>query len=187
MADTGLTLAAFLARPPTDPPEEYVAGAVRTKPALSEPERWLRSDLATLLFGWARASHQGAAALAPRCVLGADVYVPDAAYLLPARLGALDPRGGALTVPPDLVIEICPATVDPAWFVARVTRYEAHGVGVVWLVDTGEETLTVHSKGAAPLTLARGAVLEGGDLLPGFYVHLDDLFDTLLEEGREST
>src|SRR6476469_3811569 len=103
MTDTGLTLEGFLARPHIEPPEEYLGGAVIVKPALSEPERWLRSDLATLLFGWARASHQGATALALRCVLDSNVYVPDVVYVVPERLSALVPPAGALTAPPDLV------------------------------------------------------------------------------------
>ena len=57
MGDSRPAVEAFLARPETDPPEEYVDGVVIRKPALAERERWLRSDLATLLFGWARASH----------------------------------------------------------------------------------------------------------------------------------
>ena len=187
MADTGLTLEAFLARPQTDPPEEYLGGAVLAKPALSEPERWLRSDLATVLFGWARASHQGAAAIAMRCMLGTDVYVPDVVYLLPERLTALDGARGALTAPPDLVVEVCPAAVDPAWFAERAARFCAHGVRTVWLVDTAVETVTVYADEPPAVMLGRGEVLAGGELLPGFYVQLDDLFDTLLEEAREST
>ncbi|HLH23919.1 MAG TPA: Uma2 family endonuclease [Chloroflexota bacterium] len=187
MAQTGVSLAEFLARPETDPPEEYVDGAVVRKPPLAERERWLRSDLATLLFGWARASHQGAAALAVRCVLGGDVYVPDVEYIAPGRLPASETAGGALSQPPDLAVEICPATVDPAWVAAKVARYLACGVRCAWLVDPAEETVAVYGPGAAPVTLGRGEVLEGGALLPGFYVHLDDLFDTLQEEPRESS
>src|SRR4051812_7554612 len=186
MEATDPELAAFLARPTTDPPEEFVGGIVVPKPALAEPERWLRSDLATLLFGWARASHQGAAALAIRSVVGSDVYVPDAVYLAPGRLSAR-PAAAALDQPPDLAVEICPATVDPAWVADRLARYLAHGVRLTWLVDVAEETVTVRAAEEEPVVLARGAVLEGGDLLPGFYVHLDDLFDTLLEEASESS
>lgn len=182
-----MTREEFLARPPSDPPEELVDGAVVVRAPLAEPERWLRSDLATLLFGWARASHQGAVAMGARCLLGPDVYVPDVSYLAPGRQTAA--RGaseGALAEPPDLIVEVCPATVDPAGVRERVARYLACGVREAWLVDTGEESVTVFAAARAPITLGRGAVLESGDLLPGFYVHLDDLFDTLLEEARES-
>src|SRR4051794_3996822 len=105
MAEARLTLAEFLARPATDPPEELVGGVVARKPALAEREQWLRSDLATLLFGWARASRQGAAALAIRCALGPDVCVPDVAYVGPGRLASFGPSGGLLTEPPDLAVE----------------------------------------------------------------------------------
>jgi Uma2 family endonuclease len=186
MAGSGITLATFLARPATDPPEEFVAGVVVPKPPLAEQERWLRSDLATLLFGWARASHQGAAALAVRCIFGSDVYVPDVVYVAPGRLPSRALPGGALGEPPDLAVEICPATVDPAWVAGKMARYLTHGVRLTWLVDAAEETVTARAAQQEPVTLERGTVLEGGDLLPGFYVHLDDLFDTLREEARES-
>lgn len=186
MAETRLTLAAFLARPETDPPEEYVDGMVVQKPPLAERERWLRSDLATLLFGWARASHQGAAAQGVRCVLGEDVYVPDVVYVAPERLRGRQPVQGALDEPPDLAVEVCPAAVDPAWVAAKVARYLTGGVRLAWLVDPAEETVTVSTPRREPVALGRGMVLEGGDVLPGFYVHLDDLFDTLLEEERGS-
>jgi Uma2 family endonuclease len=186
MAEARLTLAEFLARPATDPAEEFVGGIVVPKPALAEREQWLRSDLATLLFGWARASREGAAALSVRCALGPDVYVPDVAYVAPGRLANLSPSAGMLTVPPDLAIEICPASIDPAWFARRLDRYLAHGVRLGWLVDAAEQTVTVSEPAQQPVTLGRGSVLEGSDVLPGFYVHLDDLFDTLAEEAYES-
>ncbi|HZR98819.1 MAG TPA: Uma2 family endonuclease [Chloroflexota bacterium] len=187
MTETRLSLAAFLARPESDPPEEYVNGVVVRKPPLAEPERWLRSDLATLLFGWARASHQGAAAQAVRCVLGGDVYVPDVVYVTPERLRVREPTSGALVEPPDLAVEICPAAVDPAWVEQKIARYVARGVRLAWLVDPAEESVRVSGADRAPVTLGRGVVLEGGEVLPGFYVHLDDLFDTLLEEARQSS
>jgi Uma2 family endonuclease len=139
-----------------------------------------------LLFGWARASHQGAVAVGARCILGSDVCVPDVSYLAPGRQDVARGGGSALVEPPDLVVEVCPATVDPAWVRERLARYLARGVRQAWLVDTGDETVTVFGAEREPVTLGRGAVLEGGDLLPGFYVHLDDLFDTLLEEAHES-
>lgn len=187
MAEARLTLADFLARSETDPAEEYVDGVLVQKPALAERERWLRSDLATILFGWARATRRGAAALAVRCVVGSDVYVPDVVYVAPGRLASQGADGGALTEPPDLAVEICPATIDPTWAAQRLARYLAHGVRLAWLVDPAEETVTVSEAQHQPVTVGRGAVLEAGAVLPGFYVYLDDLFDTLLEGARESS
>ncbi len=182
-----LSLNEFLARPETDPPEEYQDGLIVPRPRLAPRERWLRSDLATLLYGWARASHQGAVAAGVRCVLGGAVYVPDIVYFAPRASGSPPaPAGGALREPPDLAVEVCPSAVDPHWFHVRLEGFLACGVQTGWLIDPAEESVTVFGPGAARVRLARGAILEGGDLLPGFYVHLDDLFATLEEDEQES-
>jgi Uma2 family endonuclease len=182
-----LSLAEFLARPETDPPEEYHEGLIVPRPPLAPRERWLRSDLATLLYGWARASRQGAVAAGVRCLLGGAVYVPDIVYFAPRPSGSPPaPAGGALREPPDLAVEVCPSAVDPQWFHARLEDFLARGVQAGWLIDPAEETVTVFGPGAARVRLARGAILESRALLPGFYVHLDDLFATLEEDEQES-
>jgi Uma2 family endonuclease len=182
-----LTLQAFLARPEGDPPEEYRAGEIVPKPALAPQERWLGADLGTLLFGWARASGQGAVAAATRCVIGGAVYVPDVAYFTPDHrpIGATGPTP-AIVRAPDLVADVCPGSVDPAWYAERAAELLDRGVRQVWVLDAAAETVTVFALGAEPTTLARDDLLEAPDLLPGFYVHLDDLFETLAEEERES-
>ena len=113
--------------------------------------------------------------------------MPDVVYVVPERLSGPERAKGALGEPPDLAVEICPAAVDPARVAEKVGRYLAHGVRLAWLVDTAEETVTVSEAEHESVTLGRGMVLEGGEVLPGFYVHLDDLFDTLLEEAHESS
>jgi Uma2 family endonuclease len=61
---------------------------------------------------------------------------------------------------------------------AKLGEYAAVGVALVWVVDDTEETVTVsdHAAGTAR-TLRRGDTLDGGAVLPGFAVALDDLFD----------
>ena len=186
MAETSPTLAEFLAWPETDPPCEYIDGVVVQKPALFGREQWVRADLATLLYGWARASRQGAVSAGVRCALGGNSYVPDVVYFSPTRLPASE-SGAVPRVAPDFAIEVCPSEVDPAWVAAKVAHYVAHGVRLAWLVDLGEETVTVYEPEKPPATLQRGGMLDGGDVLPGFYLYLDDLFDTLLEEEQESS
>jgi Uma2 family endonuclease len=186
--DGSLTLDEFLARPLGDPPEEYRDGTAVPKPALAAPERWLRSDLATLLFGWARASQQGAVAATTPCAFAGAVYVPDVVYFVPGRLDALaTAAGSAIRLPPDLAVDVCPSAVDPAWFAARANELLAGGVRQAWVVDAGAETVTVFAAGAEPRVLGRDAVLEAPALLPSFYVHLDDLFEVLAEEAAEAS
>jgi Uma2 family endonuclease len=173
-----MTLAEFLARPETEPPLEYIEGAVVEKPPLRGHALWLRADLATLLYGWARASRQGAVASGVRCTLGERSYVLDIAYFSPARLVAGQPQGA-----PDLAIEICPEDVDPAWVEAKLLHCVAHGVRLAWLIDPLDTTVTVYRPGCAPVRQGRGDRLEADDILPGFYLYVDDLF-AVLEEDR---
>ena len=176
------TLAEFLTWPETDPPSEYLDGVVIQRPALLGRERWLRSDLATLLFGWARVSHQGAVATEVRCTFGGRSYVPDVVYFAPERLPRGQPKAAGIELAPDFAAEICPSAVDPAWVAEKLAHYVAHGVRLAWLVDPAEETVTVYRPASPPTPLRRGAVLEGGDVLPRFHLVVDDLFDILEEE-----
>ena len=186
MAEARPTLAEFLTWPETDPPCEYLDGAVVQKPPLQARERWLRSDLATLLYGWARASRQGAVASEMRCTFGGRSYVPDVVYFSPERLAAGQPAADQLgRGAPDFAIEVCPDAVDPAWVGEKLAHYVANGVRLAWLVDPTQETVTVYRPASAPTPLGRGALLEDEDVLPRFYLHVDDLFDVLLEEEEQ--
>jgi Uma2 family endonuclease len=179
------SLGGFLARPATDPPEEYRGGTVVPKPPLAASETWLRSDMATLLFGWARAGQQGAVAASTRFVLGESVFVPDVAYFAPGRRPETS-TAGVIAIAPDLAVDVCPGATDPAWFVDRAGEYLARGVRQAWVLDAGTESVVVLAAGVPPRTVDKGSVLEAPDLLPGFYVHLDDLFEALSEDNAES-
>jgi Uma2 family endonuclease len=182
-----LTLEEFLALPERDPPLEYIDGRVVEKPPLVGRENWLRADLAGLLYGWARASRQGAAASGVRCTLGGNSYVPDVVYFAPEHVPATGAEAGPPNFAPDFAVEVCPSAVDPGWVAAKTADYVAHGVRVAWLVDPIEETVTVYRPESAPVMLGRGALLEAEDVLPRFYLHVDDLFDVLAEEEEEHT
>jgi len=50
------------------------------------------------------------------------------------------------------------------------------GVRLVWVVDPGSRTATVHREGGQGLLLTGDAELDGEDVLPGFRLPLPDLF-----------
>jgi Uma2 family endonuclease len=177
------SLAEFLTWPESDPPSEYLDGRVVEKPPPVGPELWLRADLAALLYGWARASHLGAVASLVRCTFGGASLVPDLVYFSPERLPAGPAEGIGITVAPDLAVEICPSTVDPAWVGQKLAHGVAHGVRLAWLVDPAERSATVYRPGAPPITLRSGGMLDGGEVLPRFFLFLDDLFEVLDEEA----
>ena len=45
------------------------------------------------------------------------------------------------------------------------------------MIDPATRTVQVHDGRGEPLSLAPGAVLTGGDVLPGFELSVEDIFE----------
>ena len=58
----------------------------------------------------------------------------------------------------------------------KVRIYLAAGVRLVWIVDPVAEVVTVYEPDGAARLLRPGEALDGGEVLPGFSLALDDLF-----------
>jgi Uma2 family endonuclease len=60
--------------------------------------------------------------------------------------------------------------------------YLLHGVRLVWVVDPIAQTITVYAPGAGDeRVLQSGDTLDGGDVLPGFSVQVDEVMAQLRE------
>ena len=59
----------------------------------------------------------------------------------------------------------------------KLGEYFAAGVLQVWVIDPASRTVQVHHGRGEPESLAPGAVLTGGDALPGFRLPVDDIFE----------
>jgi Uma2 family endonuclease len=110
-----------------------------------------------------------------RCVFGPAgglrTYVPDVVYV--ARLHL--PRERHLHRAPDLAIEIL--SPDQHWpqFVDKIQFYLLHGVKLVWVIDPASRTIAVQAPGQEGRILGAGDVLDGGDVLPGFRIPVDNI------------
>jgi Uma2 family endonuclease len=104
------------------------------------------------------------------------VRAPDLAFIRQERLPAVDPRGfwrGA----PDLAVEVLSPDDRAPEVEEKVDEYLQHGVTVVLVVDPHNESVSVHRRLAPPLALQGAhAVLEIGDVLPGFSATLASIF-----------
>lgn len=80
---------------------------------------------------------------------------------------------------PRLVVEVISASNRPAEIRRKVAIYLAAGVQLVWFVDKRQRSVTVRRADGTNATLRQeaGEELEGEDVLPGFRLLLDDLFD----------
>ena len=59
----------------------------------------------------------------------------------------------------------------------KLDEYFAAGVRLVWVIDPATRTVQVHHGRGEPLSLASGAVVTGEDVLPGFALPVDDIFE----------
>jgi Uma2 family endonuclease len=101
---------------------------------------------------------------------------PDVAFVRAARLPKKDEQERFLDLFPDLAIEIYSPRDYPKFLQEKVSAYLAAGAALVWVLYPRTRSVVVHKPGEQPETLGPDAVLDGGDVLPGFSVRVGDLF-----------
>ena len=105
------------------------------------------------------------------------VRAPDVLYLSHERDARRRRPQGFLDVAPELVVEILAPTDRPDELRRKLSEYLAAGVRIAWVIDPTARTVTVHHDPGTPLALAAGAVVTGEDVLPGFELTVDDVFE----------
>ena len=159
---------------------ELVRGELRRMPPIGGEHGRKTGDLTVPLWTHIRSRHLGELFVGdPGFVFERDpdtVLAPDLAFVRAEILaGVVDPTR-FLEVVPDLVVEIVSPSDWPAKVAAKVAAYHGFGVPLVWVLDPPPRTLTVHPRGAVPRVLGAGDILDGGNVLPGFRLPLDELF-----------
>jgi Uma2 family endonuclease len=86
-----------------------------------------------------------------------------------------DWEGKPIAALPDLVVEIVSPNDLYSDIQARVDRYLADGVALVWVVDPGRAVVLTYAVGQYH-TLGKDETLTGGDVLPGLAIPLKELF-----------
>jgi Uma2 family endonuclease len=108
------------------------------------------------------------------------VRLPDVAFTFWARFpeGRI-PVDPAPPIAPDLAIEVLSPSNTPGEMDRNRDEYFAAGTRQVWIVDGATRTVAVYAAPDRFRLLAEGDTLEGGDLLPGFSLPLNELFAVL--------
>jgi len=107
-----------------------------------------------------------------------DYKVPDATFLTYDRLPADAELDQMLEIAPNLAIEVLSESEKPQDVKDKTAYYLSHGVQQVWLVDPHTQTITVCTPQKIEgdrLTITD--TLTGGDLLAGFRVPVQVIFD----------
>ena len=103
------------------------------------------------------------------------VRAPDIGFVRAERLPA-EAISGFFDGPPDLAVEVLSPDDRPREVAAKVRDWLAAGCTVVWVVDPSDQTVTIHRREAAAQLLGPSDRLNGGEVLPGFQLPVDEIF-----------
>lgn len=101
---------------------------------------------------------------------------PDVAFVRFGRLPDEEPADSYDHLAPDLAVESISPNDTVLELEEKVEEYLRAGVRLVWVINPGLRTLTVHRPDGSVVVLRNGDEIEGEAVLPGFRCRLSDLF-----------
>jgi len=106
------------------------------------------------------------------------VRIPDLSFVSWKRLpGHRIPRKPVPALVPDLAVEVLSASNTMAEILRKLREYFAAGVRLVWIIDPETRTARAYTSLKRVKAIPSDGVLEGGKVLPGFRLALQELFD----------
>jgi Uma2 family endonuclease len=112
------------------------------------------------------------------------VRIPDVAFTSWDRIpGRRRPTEPVPSLAPDLAVEILSRSNTAEEMRLKRQDYFAAGVRLVWEVDPVARTVSVYTAVEGPVVLTAADTLDGGAVLPGFVLPLNELFAELDEQG----
>lgn len=112
------------------------------------------------------------------------VRIPDVAFTRWDRLpGRCYPTAPVPRLAPNLAVEVLSRSNTPSEMAAKRQDYFTAGVELVWEIDPDARTVAVYTGVTQVVTLTNSDLLDGGSVLPGFTLALQDLFAELDRHG----
>lgn len=105
------------------------------------------------------------------------VRIPDVSFIAWGRVPEAGIPEGAWQIPPDLAVEIVSPSDQVVDVNDKAREYVESGVQMVWVLWPKRRAVSVHMRDRMPRELSVDDELDGGDVLPGFSVHVSELFD----------
>lgn len=158
---------------------EFIGGEVvevPSNPLVSKIAGWILTALNMYLMGNDLGHVTGADG---GYMVDGERYVPDVAFISYARQPEL-PASGYNPQPPELAVEVISdpdSGQEQRNLRLKVSHYLAAGT-VVWVVNPADRTVEVHVPGRPARIVAEDGALDGGDILPGFSLPLQQIFRT---------
>ncbi len=178
---TGPVTGAQLLRMPWLNPCELVVGRIVRMTPTNPTHGRIEVNVAAALSSFVRTQNLGVVMAGEVGVFTTrdpdTVRAPDVLFLSHERDALRTRRDGFLEVAPDLVVEILSPTDRPEAVRCKLDEYFTAGVRMAWVVDPATRTVRVHRPGGAVRAVAVGGVLIGEDVLPGFGLSVDEVFE----------
>jgi Uma2 family endonuclease len=113
------------------------------------------------------------------------VRIPDVAFVSWGRLpGRRLPSEPIPHLAPDLAVEVLSQSNTAREMDRKLREYFDAGVLAVWFVDPKSRTITVYTAADQFVVLNENQMLDGGIVLPGFSLPVQQLFAELDREGN---
>jgi Uma2 family endonuclease len=155
---------------------EYIDGAVSELNVGNKPHSTIQINCGAMLREYLRKRGGGYVASELRCRLKVSgrtrFYLPDVSVVL----GDDSPEMRFLERAPDLVVEVRSPDDSVSSLTRKMADYFANGAKLTWLILPEERSVLIFAPKAATRTALAGETLDGGDLLPGLKIPVDELF-----------
>jgi len=160
---------------------EVVGGQIVEKPAMGAFESLLASLLSRWMAPHADENQLGRVVCETLFLLDPALGLkrrPDLAFVSKQRwpLRRRVPRTEAWDIVPDLAVEVVSLTNSAEQVSEKIEEYFRSGVRQVWVVYPGTSKVYLYDNPTSVRILQVGDDLEGGSVLPGFRLALQDLF-----------
>jgi len=181
IASKKLTLEEFLKLPEKKPALEYAEGRITQKPLPKGKHSVLQFKVADAVNRVAVPTRLAMAFPELRFTFEGRSYVPDVSVYQRERIPR-DPDGRVADdffVPPDIAIEVLSPGQSLNAVIRRCDWYIANDVAAALGVNPADESVRLFLPGHEPQVLRNQDPIDLGDLLPGFHLTVDQLFDSL--------
>ena len=103
------------------------------------------------------------------------VRAPDCAFVRAERIPAGGIPDGYFPGAPDLAVEVISPSQSVRDAQDKAQEYLEAGARLVWLLHPRRRVTWVYAPGRTPVQLGADGVLDGGDVLPGFTLPLNEV------------
>ncbi len=177
---TPRTIEDLMALPPGPFRDDLLNGQIRRRPYSVMVNGMVAGTICRRIGTAALAGRFGSMHAPSGFILRRDpdtLLVPEIAVVAGPRPPA-DGRDEFLARAPDLAINLVAPTDDAGYVGDKVAAYLDAGSRLVWVVDPGDETVTVWTPDRRSRIYRGEETLDGGDVLPGYTVAVSQIFES---------